>query len=70
VEEGAAALAEKVAWKFWKQAMLNRRLMNMGSGKIKNRVVNGLAKDWTKHRSNLDFPPKSFNQLWREKKRK
>ncbi|HEX8316550.1 MAG TPA: LutB/LldF family L-lactate oxidation iron-sulfur protein, partial [Flavisolibacter sp.] len=51
VEGGSAALAEKVAWKFWKQAMLNRRLMNMGSGKIKNRVVNGLAKDWTKHRS-------------------
>jgi L-lactate dehydrogenase complex protein LldF len=69
VEEGEAAFAEKVAWKFWKQAMLSRRLMNMGTGKIKNRVVNGLAKDWTRHRSDLQFPAKSFNQLWREKRK-
>jgi hypothetical protein len=41
----------------------------MGTGNIKNRVVNGLAKDWIKHRSALDFPAKSFNQLWGEKKR-
>jgi L-lactate dehydrogenase complex protein LldF len=70
VEEGETVLAEKVAWKFWKQAMLSRRLMNMGTGKMKSWVVNGLAKDWTRHRSNLDFPAKSFNQLWREKRRK
>ena len=69
VEEGSAVFAEKMAWKFWKQAMLSRRLMNMGTGNIKNRVVNGLAKDWIKHRSALDFPAKSFNQLWGEKKR-
>jgi len=69
VEEGDAAFAEKMAWKFWKQAMLSRRLMNMGTGSMKNIVVNGLAKDWTKHRSKLDFPAKSFNQLWREKRR-
>ncbi|HEY0042365.1 MAG TPA: LutB/LldF family L-lactate oxidation iron-sulfur protein [Flavisolibacter sp.] len=69
VEEGSAVFAEKMAWKFWKQAMLSRRLMNMGTGNIKNRIVNGLAKDWIKHRSALDFPAKSFNQLWGEKKR-
>lgn len=69
VEEGNAVFAEKMAWKFWKQAMLSRRLMNMGTGTMKGWVVNGLAKDWTRHRSNLDFPAKSFNQLWREKKK-
>ena len=69
VEEGGAAFAEKITWKVWKRAMLNRRLMNMGTAGIKNKVVNGLAKDWTRHRSNLDFPAKSFNQLWRERKK-
>lgn len=69
VEEGNAVFTEKMAWKFWKQAMLSRRLMNMGTGKMKGWVVNGLAKDWTRHRSNLDFPAKSFNQQWREKRK-
>jgi L-lactate dehydrogenase complex protein LldF len=67
VEEGDSAFAEKMAWKFWKRAMLNRRMMNMGSGKIKSWVVNTFVKDWKKHRSDLDFPKKSFNQLWKER---
>ena len=69
VEEGGAAFAEKITWKVWKQAMLNRRIMNMGTGGMKNKVVNGLAKEWTKHRADLKFPAKSFNQLWRERKK-
>lgn len=67
VEEGNTVFAEKMAWKFWKRAMLNRRMMNMGSGKIKSWVVNTFVKDWKKHRSDLDFPNKSFNQLWKER---
>jgi len=67
VEEGNSAFAEKMAWKFWKGAMLNRRLMNSGSGKIKGWVVNTFVKDWKKHRSELQFPAKSFNQLWKER---
>ena len=67
VEEGDSSFAEKMAWRFWKRAMLNRRLMNAGSGKIKSWVVNTFVKDWKKHRSDLDFPKKSFNQLWKER---
>jgi L-lactate dehydrogenase complex protein LldF len=67
VEEGASTFAEKMAWKFWKRAMLNRGLMNMGSGSMKSWVVNTFVKDWKKHRSELEFPKKSFNQLWKER---
>jgi L-lactate dehydrogenase complex protein LldF len=70
VEEGSAALAERMAWKFWKTAMLNRRLMNMGTGKLKGWAVNSFVKDWSRHRSNLEFPAKSFNQLWKERDNK
>src|SRR5215510_9901047 len=49
VEEGDAAFAEKIAWKLWKKAMLNRRWMNMGNQKIKNWVVNSLVKGWSEH---------------------
>lgn len=67
VESGYGSFTEKMAWKMWKQAMLRRKWMNMANGNMKNRVVNSLAKSWTAHRGKLEFPPKSFNQLWREK---
>jgi L-lactate dehydrogenase complex protein LldF len=70
VDEKHTSFAEKIAWKFWKRAMLNRKLMNVANGKTKSRVVNGLVKDWTKHRSNLQFPQQSFNQQWQQKKKK
>ncbi|MFN2440417.1 MAG: LutB/LldF family L-lactate oxidation iron-sulfur protein [Chitinophagaceae bacterium] len=70
VEKKAYSFGEKAAWKFWKTAMLNRKLMNMGSGKIKSWVVNTFVKDWKKNRSELEFPKKSFSQQWQEKNRK
>jgi L-lactate dehydrogenase complex protein LldF len=67
VDEGAATFGEKMAWKFWKRAMLNRKMMNAGSAKIKGWVVNTFVKQWKQHRSELQFPQKSFNQLWKER---
>jgi L-lactate dehydrogenase complex protein LldF len=67
VDEGSSSFGEKMAWRFWKRAMLNRRMMNMGSGKIKGWVVNTFVKEWKQNRSELDFPKKSFNQLWKER---
>ncbi len=67
VEEGYSTYAEKMAWKIWKIASLNRRLMNMGNGSLKNKVVNGLFKGWKEHRSDLDFSQKTFNEMWKER---
>jgi L-lactate dehydrogenase complex protein LldF len=67
VEKGASSFAEKMAWKFWKSAMLNRKLMNAGSGSIKTWVVSRFVKGWKEQRSELIFPKKSFNQLWKER---
>jgi L-lactate dehydrogenase complex protein LldF len=67
VEGGLNTLAEKIAWKAWKKASLNRNMMNMGSGKLKNWVVNKVFKGWIAHRSKLDFSEKTFNQMWQEK---
>src|SRR4051812_27313864 len=66
VEEGDASLAEKVAWKLWKRAMLNRRWMNIGNQKIKNWMVNSIVKGWSAHRANMEFPVTSFNEQWRD----
>jgi L-lactate dehydrogenase complex protein LldF len=69
VDEGQSNFAERMGWKMWKQAMLHRGMMNMGNARIKNWVVNSMLKGWTQHRGSMEFPKKSFNQLWKEKKR-
>jgi L-lactate dehydrogenase complex protein LldF len=67
VEEGDYSWSEKIAWKVWKQASLRRSLMNMGNQTLKNLVVNKIFKGWTLHRGNLDFAPKTFNEMWRQR---
>jgi L-lactate dehydrogenase complex protein LldF len=70
VEEGLAPLSENIAWKLWKTASLNRGLMNLGNGELKNKIVNGLFKGWAKHRSKLEFSPRTFNEIWKERLKK
>lgn len=69
VEQKAATFAERIAWKGWKTAMLNRSLMNTGSGRLKSWMVSAFVPDWHKHRSKLDFPKKSFNQQWQQQQK-
>lgn len=68
VMTGNSSLAERVAWKMWKQASLNRKMMNLANGNIKNKVVNKIFKSWTQHHDQLNFSAKTFNELWQEKK--
>ncbi len=70
VEEGLASFSEKMAWKIWKIASLKRGMMNMGSGKWKNKIVNGLFKSWKENRSDLHFSDKTFNQMWKDQYKK
>ncbi len=67
VTDDLTTLSEKMAWKLWKIVSLKRSLMNMGNGHLKNKVVNGLFKGWKKHRSNLVFSNKTFNEQWKER---
>jgi L-lactate dehydrogenase complex protein LldF len=70
VEEGLASFSEKMAWKIWKIASLKRGMMNLGNGNLKNKVVNGLFKEWKQNRSDLNFSPKTFNEMWKEQFKK
>ena len=69
VEEGENKLAEKLAWKGWKIASLNRKMMNWGNGKMKNAFINKVFTSWTKHRGSLQFSEKTFNEMWKERER-
>lgn len=66
-EKGYAPLTEKIAWKMWKVSMLNRKWINVANGNVKSAVINSIGGAWTKGRSHLNFPKKSFNELWLEK---
>lgn len=70
VEQDLGSSSEKLAWYAWKQASLNRKLMDLAKGSTKNYVIRKMfGKSWGEQRTLPDFAPKSFNQLWREKKR-
>lgn len=68
VDEGHSPWSERIAWKAWKYASLHRNLMNMGNRGMKNMVVNKTMKGWNRHRAQLDFAPKTFNELWRQQR--
>ncbi len=68
VEFGLTSFSEKMAWKVWKTASLNRKMMNMGNGRLKNLVVNKIFTPWTAHRGQLDFSQKTFNEMWDDRK--
>lgn len=67
VAEGDSTLSERIAWKAWRQASMNRKMMNAGNGKLKNWVVNKVFKGWTTYRSELNFSQKTFNEMWQER---
>lgn len=67
VSEGMTTFSEKIAWKLWRMASLRRSMMNMGNGKLKNKVVNKLFNGWHANRSELNFTKKTFNEMWNER---
>ncbi|GAB3015059.1 LutB/LldF family L-lactate oxidation iron-sulfur protein [Niabella terrae] len=68
-EAGYAPLTEKAAWKIWRFAMLRRGRMNMGNGQLKEKFINAVGGAWSKGRSPLRFPRKSFNEQWAERQK-
>ncbi|MEO8861865.1 MAG: LutB/LldF family L-lactate oxidation iron-sulfur protein [Ginsengibacter sp.] len=67
VDEGMTTFSERMAWRLWKMASLKRGMMNMTNGGLKTKLVNKLFKDWNKHRSELNFSKKTFNEMWKER---
>jgi L-lactate dehydrogenase complex protein LldF len=70
IEQKEYSYAEKIAWKLWKNAMLNRKLMNAGNASIKNFVINKIVGGWNKERSDINFPKETFNEIMRKKLQK
>jgi L-lactate dehydrogenase complex protein LldF len=68
VKDGQYKGAEKFGWQLWKQAMLNRSLMNKGGSGLKNFMLKTLFKNsWGKSRELPVIAKKSFHQQWKDK---
>ncbi|MGL5890703.1 MAG: LUD domain-containing protein, partial [Bacteroidia bacterium] len=68
-QQGFATKTENVTWFFWKGAMLKRSKMEKGGAKLKNFMLRQFfRKTWGTRRELPAVAPKSFNQIWRERK--
>ncbi|SHM32279.1 L-lactate dehydrogenase complex protein LldF [Chitinophaga jiangningensis] len=69
VEENYTSGSEKMAWFAWKQGCMSRKMMNMAGGKMKNFLLKRFfSRSWGDNRALPEFAPKSFNQLWKERR--
>jgi L-lactate dehydrogenase complex protein LldF len=60
---------ENVIWFFWKGAMLKRSKMEKGGAKVKNFMLKQFfKKTWGDRRELPVVAPKSFNQIWKERR--
>lgn len=66
VAQGESNLAERLAWKGWKAAMLHQPLLKLANSKTKNWVVNKVFNAWTDGHAPLEFAEKGFAELWKE----
>lgn len=70
IDKGLSTKTENWVWHFWKKAMLKRSKMDKGGAKIKNFMIKQFfKKQWGERRDLPEVRQKSFNQVWRERKR-
>lgn len=67
VDDGLTTFSERTAWRVWKLASVKRSFMNMSNGNTKTKLVNKLFKGWNKHRADIQFSKKTFNEMWKER---
>jgi L-lactate dehydrogenase complex protein LldF len=69
IDQKLSPKTENWVWLFWKKAMLKRNKMDKGGSKIKNFMLKQFfKKQWGNRRDLPEVAPKSFNQLWKERK--
>jgi len=70
VEEKFTTGSENTVWKFWRKAMLKRSRMERGGAFFKNLMIKRFFKKaWGERRALPTVAPKSFNQMWKDKKK-
>jgi L-lactate dehydrogenase complex protein LldF len=69
VQAGLSTKKENWVMYFWKNAMLKRSKMEKGGTTVKNFMLKQFfRKGWGDRRAFPEIAPKSFNQIWKERK--
>lgn len=69
VKDGYTRRIDRIIFKGFKMGMLHRNMMDMASGKTKNKLMKRfLTKAWGERRTLPVIAEKSFNQLWQERR--
>jgi len=64
------AQSDKIAFQLWKKGMMSRSTMNFMGATMKNLSLNTFFKSaWGKRRSMPKVAPKSFNELWKARRK-
>ena len=64
------AQSDKIAFQMWKKGMMSRSTMNFMGATMKNLSLNTFFKSaWGKRRSMPKVAPKSFNELWKARRK-
>ena len=70
VAEGLNGFQENISWKFWQMGMMNRKIIGLANKALKDKFFHSVfSKSWAARRAELDFPAKTFQQLYNEKKK-
>lgn len=68
VTEHLNGMQENIGWKLWQKGMMNRNLVALAGKGIKNKVFHSVfSKSWAGRRAELEFPAKTFRQLYAER---
>lgn len=69
IKNGFSTKTENWMWFFWKGAMLKRTKMDKGGAKLKNFMLKQFfKKQWGERRELPQIAPRSFNQIWKDRK--
>lgn len=69
VDEKLVPTSEKIAFGLWKNGVLKRSKLNFAPSGLKNIVIASLFRQsWGKRRGMMKAAPKSFNELWQERR--
>lgn len=71
VTDGMNGFTENMGWNLWRRGMMSRKLIGMAGPGMKNKVFHSVfSKVWANRREEIQFPERTFKELYLQNKSK